>query len=254
MDSSSSSLAISERVCAVFIPLIGIIQSVVLSFTACFDHHLPPKKLQYTIDDLRKIASKTLFTVNEVEALLDLFKKLSSSIIDDGLIHKEELKLALLKTPASDNLILDRLFALFDEKKNGAIEFEEFVHVLNVFHPRAPLEAKIDLVSFFLWFHAVAFRLYDLRQTGFIEREEVRQMLNAILMESELQISAESLELIIDKTFADADADRDGRINKLEWKAFATQHPNLLKNMTLPYLRDITTMFPSFIFNTEVED
>ncbi|KAJ6415977.1 hypothetical protein OIU84_004717 [Salix udensis] len=157
----------------VFIPLIGIIQSVVLSFTACFDHHLPPKKLQYTIDDLRKIASKTLFTVNEVEALLDLFKKLSSSIIDDGLIHKEELKLALLKTPASDNLILDRLFALFDEKKNGAIEFEEFVHVLNVFHPRAPLEAKIDLVSLFLWFHAVAFRLYDLRQTGFIEREEV---------------------------------------------------------------------------------
>ncbi|KAJ6706403.1 CALCINEURIN B [Salix purpurea] len=190
MDSSSSSLAISERICAVFIPLIGIIQSVVLSFTACFDHHLPHKKLQYAIDDLRKIASKTLFTVNEVEALLDLFKKLSSSIIDDGLIHKEELKLALLKTPASDNLILDR----------------------------------------------------------------VRQMLNAILMESELPISAESLELIIDKTFADADADRDGRINKVEWKAFATQHPNLLKNMTLPCLRDITTMFPSFIFNTEVED
>lgn len=235
---------ISERICAVFIPLIGIIQAVVLSFTACFDHHLPPKKLQYTIDDLRRIASNSLFTVNEVEALLELFKKLSSSIIDDGLIHKEDLKLALLKTPASDNLILDRLFALFDEKKNGVIEFEEFARALSVFHPRAPMEAKIDF----------AFRLYDLKQTGFIEREEVRQMLNAILLESGLQISEESLEVIIDKTFADADADRDGKINKVEWKAFATQHPNLLKNMTLPYLRDITTMFPSFIFNTEVED
>lgn len=244
MDRSSSSLNIRERICAVFIPLIGIIQAVVLSFTACFDHHLPPKKLQYTIDDLRRIASNSLFTVNEVEALLELFKKLSSSIIDDGLIHKEDLKLALLKTPASDNLILDRLFALFDEKKNGVIEFEEFARALSVFHPRAPMEAKIDF----------AFRLYDLKQTGFIEREEVRQMLNAILLESGLQISEESLEVIIDKTFADADADRDGKINKVEWKAFATQHPNLLKNMTLPYLRDITTMFPSFIFNTEVED
>ncbi|KAI5593789.1 hypothetical protein POPTR_003G037800v4 [Populus trichocarpa] len=244
MDRSSSSLEISERICAVFIPLIGIIQAVVLSFTACFDRHLPPKKLQYTIDDLRRIASNSLFTVNEVEALLELFKKLSSSVIDDGLIHKEDLKLALLKTPAGDNLILDRLFALFDEKKNGVIEFEEFAHALSVFHPRAPMEAKIDF----------AFRLYDLRQTGFIEREEVRQMLNAILLESGLQISEESLEVIIDKTFADADADKDGKINKVEWKAFATQHPNLLKNMTLPYLRDITTMFPSFIFNTEVED
>lgn len=60
MDRSSSSLEISERICAVFIPLIGIIQAVVLSFTACFDHHLPPKKLQYTIDDLRRIASNSL--------------------------------------------------------------------------------------------------------------------------------------------------------------------------------------------------
>lgn len=88
-----------------------------------------------------------------------------------------------------------KVFDLFDEKKNGVIEFDEFVHALNVFHPYAPKEDKIDCKGsdaiFFIlitkmqvmnltsWWVvplcclAVAFRLYDLRKTGFIEREEV---------------------------------------------------------------------------------
>ncbi|XP_050878170.1 calcineurin B-like protein 4 isoform X4 [Lathyrus oleraceus] len=187
-------------------------------------------------EDPTILASETPFTVSEVDALYELYLKLSNSIIEDGLIHKEEFQLALFRNKNEKNLFADR--------RNGVIEFGEFVRSLGVFHPNAALEDKI----------AFAFRLYDLRQTGYIEKQELKEMVLALLHESDLYLSDEMIESIVDKTFEDADTKEDGRIDEDEWKAFVSQHPSLIKNMTLPYLKDITLAFPSFIARTEVED
>ncbi|GMI95527.1 calcineurin B-like protein 8 [Hibiscus trionum] len=190
------------------------------------------------------LAAETHFTVNEVEALYDLFKKLSSSVVDDGQIHKEEFQLAFFNNSSKQNLFLDRLFDLFDIKRNGVIEFGEFVRSLSVFHPRAPEADKI----------AYLFRLYDIRETGFIEHDELKEMVLALLSESDVSLSVDVVESIVEKTMMEADLKGDGQIDEEEWTEFVKNNPSILKNMTLPHLKDVTLAFPSFILNTDVSD
>ncbi|XP_058747778.1 calcineurin B-like protein 7 isoform X2 [Vicia villosa] len=170
-------------------------------------------------EDPTVLASETPFTVSEVDALYELYLKSSNSIIQDGLIHKEEFQLALFRNENQKNLFADRISWCFSSKHT---------------------------------FRRQNCMLYDLRQTWYIEREELKEMVLALLNESNLFLSDEMIESIVDKTFEDADTKDDERIDQDEWKAFVSQHPSLIKNMTLPYLKDITMAFPSCISRTEV--
>ncbi|XP_031493760.1 calcineurin B-like protein 4 [Nymphaea colorata] len=196
-------------------------------------------------EDPVALASQTNFTISEIEALYELFRKLSSTIVDNGCINKEEFQLALFKNSEKRTLFSDRIFELFDSKHNGVIEFGEFVRSLSIFHPNTPEAEKISF----------AFQLYDIWHTGYIERGEMKEMVMALVSESEMDLPEDIIESIVDQTFTAVDSKGDGKIDQDEWREFVARNPSSIQNMTVPYLKgDITAAFPSFIFRSVVED
>ncbi|CAN0889671.1 Calcineurin B-like protein 4 [Linum grandiflorum] len=187
-----------------------------------------------------------LFTVNvnEVESLYELYKKLSSSIVQDGHIQKVNSSSISFPLPASSSIYLPDVFDIFDVNRDGHIEFGEFVDSLSVFHPRTPTAVKIKC----------AFKLYDLRRTGYIEREEVTLRQHCLIASGLIYPSQGKVSCMVVQTFDDADSKADGKIDQEEWEDYVEKNPSLLKNMTLPYLMDITLSFPSFVMRTEADE
>jgi serine/threonine-protein phosphatase 2B regulatory subunit len=98
------------------------------------------------------------------------------------------------------------------------------------------------------------FKLYDLHGTGFIEPHELKKMVGALLSETDLELSEESIEAIVEQTMDEVDTNKDGKIDEDEWKELVAKNPSILKNMTLPYLKEVTLAFPSFVLDSEVDD
>ncbi|XP_073315808.1 calcineurin B-like protein 4 [Primulina huaijiensis] len=133
---------------------------------------------------------------------------------------------------------------MLNSKHDGVIDSGEFIRSLSIFHPSTPQEERAIF----------AFKIHDIGKTGFIQKEGIKKMITELLTETNLILSDDIIEDMIDKTFEEEDSERDGKIDLEEWKDFVGRKPSLLKNETIPYLKDLTTAFPSYVLRSEKEE
>ena len=202
-----------------------------------------------------KLCKNTFFSENDVEVLKTLFDSVAH---DDNVIDEGEFIEALFGKKKREELLMKknkngdgagkggkfftferRLFEKFDTNDEGYIFFDEFVKTLNVFHPRASTNDKAKF----------AFDLYDVNGNGEITREELKQLVSAVMKRSIfLNLDEEAIERVLDNTFEQVDIEKDGSISYEEFYRMVKENRKCIANMTMPTLTTLSTEYPEFIF------
>tara|TARA_A100001037_G_C15003657_1_gene568309 strand:+ start:151 stop:927 length:777 start_codon:yes stop_codon:yes gene_type:complete len=207
-----------------------------------------------------KLAKSTFFSENDVVVLKTLFDSVArgDGVIDEGEFiealfgkkKREELCGKNTQTqsstsqndrPATKKFMFERrLFEKFDSNDEGYIFFDEFVKALNVFHPRASTNDKAKF----------AFDLYDVNGNGVITREELKQLVSAVMKRSIfLNLDEEAIERVLDTTFEQVDVEKDGSISYQEFYRMVKENRKCIANMTMATLATLSTEYPEFIFS-----
>eukprot|EP01118_Nematostelium_gracile_P019682 TRINITY_DN921_c0_g2_i1.p1 TRINITY_DN921_c0_g2~~TRINITY_DN921_c0_g2_i1.p1 ORF type:complete len:187 (+),score=52.69 TRINITY_DN921_c0_g2_i1:84-644(+) len=174
-------------------------------------------------DELDKLNASTHFDQKELKAMFKQFKKETPS----GVINKEEFREVMKQMGVTDEFLQDLIFNVFDDNKDGSINFQEFVTALSVMTRGDPNE-KLEF----------AFSMYDLDGNGFIDKEEMVQIMGAFykLVGPLVAFSGkkyESPQQLVDEFFDAMDFNGDGKISLTEYKEGALKNPDIIQGLKL---------------------
>lgn len=170
---------------------------------------------------LQELIETTHFNEEEIHGLYDQFISISSIIDADDLIDVDEFQICL---GLENSSFARRIFRGFDNNGDGQVNFKEFVQGLSIFSHKGSVEEKL----------AFSFRLYDMDGDGSIDKNELFDMLKAIMFDNlQIDLSEEQLRVLVEHTFDEVDTNGDGQISYEEYREICMKQPSIIKALTI---------------------
>ncbi|RAW38367.1 hypothetical protein PC110_g5374 [Phytophthora cactorum] len=188
-----------------------------------------------SLREVRRLTNLESFTAQQV---LNTFAKFTAA---DGTMDQETFRQAFdhfkVESATQESrdrlqLLVDRIFELFDKDSNGLVDFNELASGLSVLCGGS----QTDKVR-------AAFNLYDVNHDGFISLGEMRLYLTSVFKvlfevnpdsEARMGVTPEDLgEITAEQAFVEADHDRDGKLSFEEFSQWYMQ-PKRVGDIPVP--------------------
>ncbi|KUF99653.1 Short-chain specific acyl-CoA dehydrogenase [Phytophthora nicotianae] len=188
-----------------------------------------------SLREVRRLTNLESFSAQQV---LNTFAKFTAA---DGTMDKETFRQAFdhfkVESATQESrdrlqLLVDRIFELFDKDSNGLVDFNELASGLSVLCGGS----QADKVR-------AAFNLYDVNHDGYISLGEMRLYLTSVFKvlfevnpdsEARMGVTPEELgEIAAEQAFVEADHDRDGKLSFEEFSQWYMQ-PKRVGDLPVP--------------------
>jgi len=119
------------------------------------------------------------------------------------------------------NPFSDRLCKVFSSKKDDMLSFEDYLDMLSVLSPRAPLQTKA----------MYAFRVFDFDEDEMLSREDLSNLINRLIGGNELE--PYTVDNVVDKILKESDLDQDGVVSYPEFEHIIKKSPDFISSFTI---------------------